>query len=176
MLPRGGVSAPGITTKARRAALAGVALAVLMLGTEALAACAAAGDEIVVRVNQLRNGAGNVVAVLYGDNPDDFLRKGRKLAKVWTPAREGTVDVCLNGAPTGHLRGRRLSRRERQCPLRQDLDRASRRGLRHIEQPANLPCAAPLRRGQIRGHGRAHGDRHRHPLLSRARVQGAQTG
>ena len=101
MLPRGGVSAPGITTKARRAALAGAVLAVLMLGTEALAACAAAGDEIVVRVNQLRNGAGNVVAVLYGDNPDDFLKKGRKLAKVWAPAREGTVDVCLTAPRPG---------------------------------------------------------------------------
>ena len=101
MLPRGVGSGEDMMRRARRAAATGAALAVLMLGTEAVAACSAAGDEIVVRVSQLRNGAGNVVAVLYGDNPDDFLKKGRKLAKVWTPAREGTVDVCLTAPRPG---------------------------------------------------------------------------
>lgn len=50
---------------------------------------------ILVRVSDVRSGSGNVAAVLYGANPLDFLKKGRKLARVRVPARKGRVEVCL---------------------------------------------------------------------------------
>ena len=77
--------------------------AVMAPGLDALAAaCSQEPDEIVVRISNLRNGAGNVVAVLYGNDPPNFLKHGTKLEKSWLPAAaQGTVDVCLTAPEPG---------------------------------------------------------------------------
>jgi uncharacterized protein (DUF2141 family) len=49
------------------------------------------GVRIVVRIHGVRSSAGEVVAVLYGDNPDDFLRSGKRLERVRVPATTGVV-------------------------------------------------------------------------------------
>jgi uncharacterized protein (DUF2141 family) len=54
-----------------------------------------AGVRIVVRIHGVRNSAGEVVAVLYGDNPDDFLRSGKRLERVRVPATTGVVVLDL---------------------------------------------------------------------------------
>ncbi len=86
-----------------RAAGLAVTLAAMIPGSGALAAaCAQSSDEIVVRVSNLRNDAGNVVAVLYGNDPPNFLKRGTKLEKYWQPvAGRGTVDVCLTAPEPG---------------------------------------------------------------------------
>ena len=86
-----------------RAAGIAAILAVIIPGPGALAAaCAQSSDEIVVRVSNLRNDAGNVVAVLYGNDPPNFLKRGTKLEKYWQPvAGRGTVDVCLTAPEPG---------------------------------------------------------------------------
>lgn len=85
-----------------RAAGIAVTLALMAPGSDALAAaCGQAADEIVVRVSNLRSDAGNVVAVLYGNDPPNFLKRGTKLEKFWLPAAEGTVDVCLTTPEPG---------------------------------------------------------------------------
>ena len=70
-------------------------------GSEAVAACQPSDGRIEVRVDALRSASGSVVAVLYGDNPDDFLKKGRRLDKVFEPARKGLVSVCLTAPRPG---------------------------------------------------------------------------
>ena len=57
--------------------------------------CQTASHTILVRVEQVRSEQGLVTAVLYGDKPDDFLAKGKKLAKIRVPAKQGTVHICL---------------------------------------------------------------------------------
>ena len=86
-----------------RAAGLAVTLAVMIPAPAAMAAaCSQAADEIVVRISNLRNGAGNVVAVLYGNDPPNFLKRGTKLEKSWQPvAGQGTVDVCLTAPEPG---------------------------------------------------------------------------
>jgi uncharacterized protein (DUF2141 family) len=53
------------------------------------------GIGIVVRVQGVRSAAGEVVAVLYGDNPDDFLRSGKRLARARVAAARGVVMLEL---------------------------------------------------------------------------------
>ena len=62
-------------------------------------ACQTANQMILVRVQDVRSNNGLVTAVLYGEKPDDFLAKGKKLAKIRVPAQQGMVDICLI-APT----------------------------------------------------------------------------
>jgi uncharacterized protein (DUF2141 family) len=57
--------------------------------------CEAARASVVVRVSGVRNSQGSIVAVLYGDRPEDFLKKGKRLARLHVPARPGRVEVCL---------------------------------------------------------------------------------
>ncbi len=59
------------------------------------APCDGAPGKVLVRVHDVRSGDGNITALLYGDNPRDFLKKGKKLVKIRAPAHEGTVEVCL---------------------------------------------------------------------------------
>jgi uncharacterized protein (DUF2141 family) len=56
---------------------------------------------IAVHVHGVRSDAGELVVVLYGDNPDDFLRKGRRLARERVPARSGSVTVRLAAPRAG---------------------------------------------------------------------------
>ena len=104
MLPGIGDPRASIAARWRRvapAALLAALLAAVAPGAEAVEACGQGADEIIVRVNAVRSDSGSIVAVLYGDNPDDFLKKGRRLDKVFEPATEGTVDVCLTAPEPG---------------------------------------------------------------------------
>ena len=80
-----------------------VASLVLVAGSAAVALEAAGPCEkmahgMLIRVHGVRSGNGTLVAVLYGDKPDEFLKKGGRLARERVPARLGTVALCL-GAP-----------------------------------------------------------------------------
>jgi len=57
--------------------------------------CQATPYHIHVIVQQVRSNHGNVAALLYGDNPDDFLARGKRLAKIRVPAKKGSVAICL---------------------------------------------------------------------------------
>ena len=50
---------------------------------------------IAVHVRGARSSRGELVVVLYGANPDDFLKKGRRLARERVPARTEAVTVRL---------------------------------------------------------------------------------
>ena len=94
---------PYALRKGRAVMLAFTVAAAMVPSLDALAAaCGQYTDEIVVRVSNLRNGAGNVVVVLYRDDPPNFLKRGTKLEKFWQPAAaQGTVDVCLTTPEPG---------------------------------------------------------------------------
>jgi uncharacterized protein (DUF2141 family) len=91
-------SARGFFTP-RRGAAAALAVGALVVLTAvplpALSACEGARASVLVRVNGVRSSRGFVVATLYGDQPDDFLKKGKRLARERVAARTGQVDVCV---------------------------------------------------------------------------------
>lgn len=58
-------------------------------------ACNGAATAIDVRVNGVRSDRGHVMFVLYGDNPDDFLVKGKRIFKQSFAAKRGTVAFCV---------------------------------------------------------------------------------
>ena len=85
-----------------RAAALAVFLAAMTLGLDALAApCGQLPGEIVVRISNLRNGAGNVVAELYPNDPANFLKGRVRIERAFQPAAQGTVDVCLTAPEPG---------------------------------------------------------------------------
>ncbi|RMF10669.1 MAG: DUF2141 domain-containing protein [Alphaproteobacteria bacterium] len=57
--------------------------------------------DIRVRARDLRSGDGIVRFVLYGDKPDEFLEKGKKLLRLEVPARKDGVEVCLSAPRPG---------------------------------------------------------------------------
>ena len=64
-------------------------------------ACDRTSTAIDVRVQGVRSDRGNIVFVLYGDNPDDFLVKGKKILKQRIPAKRGTVTFCVIAPKAG---------------------------------------------------------------------------
>ena len=86
-----------------KAALFGLSLAVLLSLppgarseiTASKAACDGASYSIDVRVHGVRSDRGNVTFVLYGDKPQDFLVKGKKIIKQRFAANQGTVEFCV---------------------------------------------------------------------------------
>jgi uncharacterized protein (DUF2141 family) len=86
-----------------KAALFGLGLAVLLsLPSEAHseitaseAACDGASSAIDVRVRGVRSDRGYVTFVLYGDRPEDFLVKGKKIFKQRFAAKQGSVGFCV---------------------------------------------------------------------------------
>jgi uncharacterized protein (DUF2141 family) len=60
--------------------------------------CQQVASSMLIRVHGVRSASGSLVVVLYGDKPDEFLKKGARLARERVPARLGSVAVCL-GAP-----------------------------------------------------------------------------
>jgi len=58
-------------------------------------ACDRTSTAIDVRVQGVRSDRGNITFVLYGDNPDDFLVKGKKVLKQRIPAKRGIVAFCV---------------------------------------------------------------------------------
>jgi uncharacterized protein (DUF2141 family) len=74
-------------------------------GPEAVAdasdGCRADGNAILVRVHGVRNADGQVVAVLYGNDPESFLKNGKRLARTVVPASAETVSLCLSSPGQG---------------------------------------------------------------------------
>ncbi|MCW5749947.1 MAG: DUF2141 domain-containing protein [Alphaproteobacteria bacterium] len=46
-------------------------------------------------VPNVRSGNGQIVAVVYGAVPEEFLQSGKRLARKRVPAREGETTLCL---------------------------------------------------------------------------------
>ena len=59
--------------------------------------CPAEGERphLQVTVEGIRSAKGNVTISVYGDRPEDFLAKGRKVARLRIPARPETVKSCI---------------------------------------------------------------------------------
>lgn len=59
--------------------------------------CAAESDgvRLDLTIDGVRSDSGTITLSVYGDRPDDFLAKGKKLAKVRLPASVGTVRGCV---------------------------------------------------------------------------------
>lgn len=62
-----------------------------------VAECVTGGDEIRLNliIEGLRNAEGTVSIAVYGDAPEDFLAKGKKLRKLRLPAQAGSIRGCL---------------------------------------------------------------------------------
>ena len=86
-----------------RAAALVLFLAAMTIGPDAMAAaCGQSPTDIVVRISNLRNGMGNVVAELYPNDPANFLKGRVRIGRAFQPAvAEGTVDVCLTAPEPG---------------------------------------------------------------------------
>jgi len=52
-------------------------------------------DGVLVSVKGVRSDDGLVAALIYDNNPDNFLKNGRKLHRVRQPASSGLTTVCL---------------------------------------------------------------------------------
>lgn len=59
--------------------------------------CPAGGERphLQVTVENIRSAKGYVKISVYGDRPEYFLAKGRKVAKFRIPSRPGTVEGCI---------------------------------------------------------------------------------
>ncbi len=87
-----------MVTNARRfflLALITVFLWPLTATAEPIEGCNGAPNSIEVKVHGVRSDHGRVTFVLYSDDPDEFLVRGKKLMKERFPARTGTVEFCL---------------------------------------------------------------------------------
>lgn len=58
--------------------------------------CTREAGNITLRVSGVQSSSGLITAVLYGDNPDDFLVRGRRLQRVRVPATGGTTELCMS--------------------------------------------------------------------------------
>ena len=76
-------------------ALAWIIGAPLAATAETGIGCNGEASSLDVRVHGVRSDQGTVTFVLYGDNPDDFLVRGKKLLKMRFPAKNGSVEFCL---------------------------------------------------------------------------------
>ena len=63
--------------------------------------CSREANPIVVNVHGVRSDKGTLKAKLYGDNPDDFLRKGKKIDSHRVPAEKNTTVLCLYAPQLG---------------------------------------------------------------------------
>ena len=59
------------------------------------AGCAHTSSAIDVRVHGVRSDHGYVTFVLYGEDPDHFLAKGKKIYKQRFTAEQGTLALCV---------------------------------------------------------------------------------
>ena len=57
--------------------------------------CRSGGPALVVSLRGLKSRVGLVRVWLFGPNPSDFLKKGRRLHRVDLPASATAMDVCL---------------------------------------------------------------------------------
>ena len=58
-------------------------------------ACGGASVAMDVQVHGVRSDRGYVTFVLYGDKPEDFLVKGKKIFKQRFAAKQGAVEFCV---------------------------------------------------------------------------------
>ena len=93
-----------------RLAVTIVVLMPSLIKAEPALGCNHTSNAIAVHVHGVRSNSGYVTFVLYGDNPDDFLVKGRKLLKERFPAENGTVEVLPACPSTRYLRCSRIPR------------------------------------------------------------------
>lgn len=49
-----------------------------------------------VTIEGIRSAKGSISVAIYGDSPEDFLAKGKKLRKLRLPAQSGAVHGCLS--------------------------------------------------------------------------------
>src|SRR3546814_15033543 len=64
--------------------------------------CDATGPATIqVTVEKVRSSKGLITAVLYGDNPDTFLKQGARLDRIRVEAREGETLLCLQAPAAG---------------------------------------------------------------------------
>ncbi|MEQ8355223.1 MAG: DUF2141 domain-containing protein [Kiloniellaceae bacterium] len=64
---------------------------------------AGAPVSIQITVENIRNSKGLVTAVLYADDPENFLKKGARLDRIRVEAREGETALCLKAPSTGRF-------------------------------------------------------------------------
>lgn len=63
--------------------------------------CDQVANSVLIQVQGVRSSKGSLVAVLYGDNPSEFLKKGARVARERVAARPGSVTVCLEAPRPG---------------------------------------------------------------------------
>lgn len=63
--------------------------------------CGAAGTAIHVIVEGVRSSDGLVTAVLYDDDPENFLKRGRRVDRIRVEAEEGETTLCLEAPKAG---------------------------------------------------------------------------
>lgn len=72
------------------------ALAILLAAAQpSVPDCTGADITLRLTVTNLRAAKGLVTVVVYGDKPEDFLVRGRRLVKARFAAKEGEVKACL---------------------------------------------------------------------------------
>lgn len=95
---RGALTLAAATSLAAGVATAVPAGAQEILGPDA-AACrpGAAGPAAIVRIYGFKDRGGTLRVQLYGNNPDDFLAKGKKLKRIDLPVvGSGDMNVCVD--------------------------------------------------------------------------------
>ena len=64
-------------------------------------ACLASSTAVLVTVKNVRSSNGAVTALLFDDNPDNFLKEGRGIDKARVAAQEGETKICLLAPASG---------------------------------------------------------------------------
>lgn len=64
--------------------------------TDAECPVSSEGTSLQLTIENIRTMRGLVTISIYGDRPEDFLVKGKKLAKVRLPVQAGTLRACLS--------------------------------------------------------------------------------
>lgn len=93
-----------VIEKSRKMAIASIALSlsVALANPDAASAVPAEGwsgtdtVRIQVTIEGVRSAKGSISIAVYGDQPEDFLAKGKKLRKLRLPAENGMVHGCLS--------------------------------------------------------------------------------
>ncbi|WP_299399127.1 DUF2141 domain-containing protein [Pelagibius sp.] len=71
------------------------------IAAEQAACTAEEGAQIEVKVENVRNSKGLITAVLYGDDPEGFLKRGQRLDRIRVEANEGETLLCLKAPAEG---------------------------------------------------------------------------
>ena len=71
------------------------------VASEVARPCEQLANSVLIQVQGVRSSGGALVAVLWGDNPSEFLKKGARVARERVQARPGSVTVCLEAPRPG---------------------------------------------------------------------------